>query len=614
VAGVIALPDDGRGALDVQFRGQGALGSDRVLRDADPVPAGVPLDLVGLERVEFLRGPGSAFEGATGLGGGTVATVGKRPRLEPGSELRIAADSWGRIRSVADHSASLGTRRSTYRVSAGHERTADHRDGRPDGQGLTLAPVFAIPVGERAHLQIQGDYLRRTFTRDPGLPLAKASLGVPAERFLGESQDEVTAESGIAQLELMLYPEGDLQLRQALSYQGALTRGRVVELTGLTGAGQVTRRSRESNQRVHAFRSQSELHRQLHMGRVEHALIAGLEFTNGLSAGESSVDSLASTALAAPRQGSSAVAVGARQGFRAPARGVALYAQDLLRLHARWRLLVSGRWQHHALERSSGSDAGALAAPVSNEDSRTVSGATGRAGLVFQPTQRGRVFVLAGHSFDPSWSHAERGDVPGLLRTRATQYEIGWKQESANGRLDWSTSAYALRQRDVRALRPFLAAGPYSWRIGEQTTTGLEFDAAGSLGNDLRVTFGYAYQHARVTDPGEAGIADGTRLPMAPRHHATLWAVYRVPSGTFAGLDLGAGLVAQSERTSALVGGPVLEGFQEYDAMVGYGRRRWQAQLQVRNLTDTQAFDAVPGDHLVARDPRSVRGSMLVRF
>jgi iron complex outermembrane receptor protein len=479
---------------------------------------------------------------------------------------------------------------------------------------VALAPVFDVPLGELTHLLVRGEYVRRTFSDDPGLPLTAASLSVPSPRFVGEPGEDVIAEGGGAQLELTHFPEGDIQLRQSLRYLAGSTRGRRVQLTGLTGSGLVTRQSREASTRTQALASQSELLAQVHMGRFEHALITGFEYTNGASAGESSVDSLASIALAAPLQGAQPVALGARQGYRAPSHSIAAYAQDHIRLHARLRLLMSGRWQRHTLERSTAADAGALTGVTQSSYETTAQASTGRAGLVFQPIPRGRVFVLAGHAFEPSTAFSERGDVPGVLRTTGTQYELGWKQESASGRFAWTASTYTHTQRHVRALRPTGTTGPYSWRIGEQKSTGFEFDATGAIGNDLRVTLGYAYTDARITDPGETNAVSGTRLPMVPRHHTTWWAVYRVPSGRLAGLDLGAGLVAQSERSSALVGGPVLPGFNELELMLGYGRQRWQAQLDVRNVTDTQAYDAMPGESLMPREPRGVRGSLLVRF
>lgn len=614
VAGVVALPDDGSGTADFVFRGQSMLGASGTVRDGDREPAGVPRDLSGIERVEFLRGHGSLLEGRSGLWGGSAITVAKRPHLESSGEARVAADSWGRVRTTIDQGATFGTSRATYRVNAAHDRLLGFREGTRSGQGVALSPVFDVPLGELTHLLVRGEYVHRAFSDDPGLPLAAASLSVPVDRFVGEPGDDVIAEGGAAQLELTHFLEGDLQLRQSLRYLAGSTRGRRVQVTGLTGTGLVTRQSLGSSARTQAFASQSELLAQVHMGRFEHALVTGFEYTNAASAGESSLDSLASVSLAAPVQGAQPVALGARQGYRAPSHTMAVYAQDHLRLHARLRLLLSGRWQQHTLERTGALDAGSLTGVTQSTFGSTARATTGRAGLVFQPMRRGRVFVLAGHAFEPSAALVERGDPPGLLRTTGTQYELGWKQESASGRFAWSASTYSLTQRHVRALRPLAANGSYSWRIGEQQSTGFEFDAAGAIGNDLRVTLGYAYTDARITDPGETNAVDGTRLPMAPRHHSSVWAVYRVPAGALAGLDLGAGLVSQSERSSALVGGPVLPRLNELDVMLGYGRQRWQAQLDVRNATDERAFDGVPGDHLVPREPRSVRGSLLVRF
>ncbi len=614
VAGVIALPDDGSGALDVMFRGQSPRLASRSLRDGELEPAGMPHDLVGIERLELLHGVGSALEDGTGTHGGTLMAVSKHPQLQSLGELRVTGDSWGRVRTTIDQGAPLGASRATYRVNAALGRNLGFRDGTRRGQSLAFAPVFDVPLGELTHVTARGEYVRRDFTPDPGLPLAEASLHVPVTRFVGEPDDDAIAEGGAAQLELTHFLEGDVQLRQSLSYRADSNRGRRVTLTGLDANGFATRESRDANTRAQVLTSQSELIAQVHAGRFVHAIVTGLEVASGASAGNERIDSLAEISLSAPIHGAAPVRTGPRDEFRAPTHHVAFFAQDLVRLHTRLRLLVSGRWQQDHVERRGAFATDSLAGTTRSALDATVAALTGRAGLVFQPTRRGRLFVLAGHGAAPSPAPSERGDRPGVLRERATQYELGWKQETLSGRFAWTVSAYSLTSRDVRTRLPFASIVRESWRIGAQRSTGCEGDAAGQIGDALRVTLGYGYTDTRITDPGETPVTKGTRLPMSPRHQAAMWAVYRVPAGRAAGLDVGVGLIAQSDRTSALANGPTLPAFHEIDLMLGYGRRRWQAQVDVRDLTDAKGFDAMPGQFVMPRESRSLRGSVVVRF
>lgn len=615
LAGVVALPDDGRGALDLVFRGQTTLEASATMRDDESEPAGLTRDLASLERIEFLRGPGSAIDGASGSRGGSVVTVGKRPRLEPAGEWRLLADGWGRVRTTLDRAATFGQSRATYRLTTAFDRLSGHRDGTRGGDGLAIAPVADVPLGELTHLLVRGEYAHRSFRDDPGLPLSAASLAVPRGRFLGErANPDVESESGAAQVELTHFLEGDVQLRQSVRYVAGSTRGRRVRLTGLTAGGLVTRESRESSERAQSFASQSEAIAKVRSGRLSHLLIAGVRYEQAARAHDDGIDSLASVPLAEPSGDRAPVIGGARQGGRQPLTQWSVYAQDLMQPHGRWKVLWSVRHDWTRIDNDRHAVAAGSLVKTSAHERTSLEATTPRAGIVFQPTRGGRVFVSAARSFHPSPGATERGDAPGVLRETGTQIEAGWKQESADAAFAWTASIHSFTQRDVRALRPPGTGTGATWRIGAQRSTGLEWHAAGTLGHDLRVMLGYAYTNARITGPGETTAAVGTRLPMSPRHHATAWIVYRVPRGRMAGLDLGAGLLSQSERSSALVGGPELPSFHELELMLGYGRRRWQAQVQVLNLNDARAFDAMPGERLVPREPRSVRTSALVRF
>jgi iron complex outermembrane receptor protein len=129
-------------ALDVQFntrqagsnlaQGQQILVDNRsVLFDfnAIMVPSSIPLDFSDVERIEAVRGPGSAVWGA-GATNGVVNIITKSPKDTLGTRIRLGAGELGTSYGSVSHSGAAGD--VSYRVSGSWYEQDDPYD-RPRG-------------------------------------------------------------------------------------------------------------------------------------------------------------------------------------------------------------------------------------------------------------------------------------------------------------------------------------------------------------------------------------------------------------------------------------------------------------------------------------------------
>lgn len=609
VAGVLAWPSasgDALGASAFSGRGQSSAHPPGSLRDGfSERGRHAPRDLVAIERVEFMYGSGAIIDGAAGLLGGTVHTVGKRPTLEPFTEALAAADGWGRARTTLEHSASIGRSRATYRIGAALERPSGFRDDTRGGSGVAFAPVLDWPLSELTHVLVRAEVVRRSYRDDAGLPLVRESFGSPRGRQFGEPgfADRI-AQGYELQAELTHFLEGDLQLRQALRFGRGQQEGRRVRLLGLDAAGDVRRHVDDIAERSHDFASQSELIAMFRTGRIEHALVTGAEVSRGESSAHGSLDSLSVISFADPRYGATPLARGRRLDRREPDRGLGFYVQDLMKPHARVHVLVAVR---HDVRSLRGELAGAEVSSVRTNHF------TPRLGLVLQTGSGTRLHGTYARSFRPATRGPAHGDRADQRSESGASLEAGVKQEVAGGRLAWTAAAHHSTLRDIPVPIPNDDLGR-SRRIAEQRSRGLELQLVGALSRDLRVLAGYAWNDAEVTGRPGGDVAPGTRPVMAPRQHLDAWLAYRVPSGVWVGLDVGLGIESRSACQAQIPNALELPSFTQVDAMLGYGRGAWRAQLNAVNLGDGRAYDVSVMQSLMPREPRQIRTTFAIRF
>jgi iron complex outermembrane receptor protein len=185
-------------------------------------------------------------------------------------------------------------------------------------------------------------------------------------------------------------------------------------------------------------------------------------------------------------------------------------------------------------------------------------------------------------------------------------YELGLKNTFFDGKLTLNLAAYYAKYRNFQANNPDLVAGVVVTRFtnaGDVSTRGGELDATFRPIRDLSFTGGVAYTDAHVDQfrapPGAAVVPSGTPLGFAPKLKGNLSADYRVRTGGFADIFLGAQGSYQSSQLSLFSADAVqrrlgtIGAYGLVNLSVGLATPddHYKLTFQVRNLFD-QSFAA----------------------
>ena len=189
----------------------------------------------------------------------------------------------------------------------------------------------------------------------------------------------------------------------------------------------------------------------------------------------------------------------------------------------------------------------------------------------------------------------------------ADSYEAGLKNTLFGGKLVLNLAAYYAKYKNFQANNPDIVSGVVVTRFtnaGTISTRGGELDLVFQPVRDLSFSGGLAYTDAHIdqfrapTNGATTGvIAPGTRLAYAPKWKGSLGADYRIRTGGFADLQLGAQGSYQSSQISQLDTSAVVRdattikayGLLDLSAGLVEANDRFRLTFQVKNLLD-QSF------------------------
>jgi iron complex outermembrane receptor protein len=180
-------------------------------------------------------------------------------------------------------------------------------------------------------------------------------------------------------------------------------------------------------------------------------------------------------------------------------------------------------------------------------------------------------------------------------------YEIGLKNTLLGGKLTLNLAAFYAKYKNFQANNPDLVAGVVVTRFtnaGDVSTRGVELDATLRPVRDLSITGGAAYTDAHVdkfnAPAGSATIPAGTPLGFAPKWKGNVSVDYRVRTGGFADVLLGAQGSYQSSELGLFSADAVqrqlgtIGAYSLVNLSAGLVSKddRYKLTFQVRNLFD----------------------------
>jgi catecholate siderophore receptor len=587
-----------------------------------------PRDPFNLESVEILLGPSSILFGR-GSTGGAINQVSKQPSLAARTALAVNVGSDDTVRATADIDrpvALLGDA-AAFRLNglAHRGEVADRNGARTERFGL--APSVSFGIG--GDTQVNVGYMKQTSDDRPdyGLPwFGTRPAPAPRDRFYGFDSDYLDTDADILSTQVLHRVSDSVRLDIQTRYADYHRENRITEplITPVPPAG-------TPPEQISVFRyvfagtsdetllsSQAVARLDLGTGRVEHALVTGVELGRETSAPLFAFGiGVPGTSLLNPdsSQPFSAASLDPRIVADTEATTLALFALDTLQLSDAWAVTLGLRWDRfdtdYVAERFAGPPTPFNPGTASGREAfAQVDETTSyRAALVYKPVERASVYLAASTAFNPSSQSLSFLTTGRSLGTENTaldpeenrSVELGFKADVAADRLSLSTALFEITKSNARVPDP-LNPG-FNTLGGEQRIRGVSVDIVGMATERLYLATGYAYLDGEVVR-GAAGAATGAKLANAPEHSFSFWANYRVASR----FDVGLGARYVSEQLAqSVVNARTTPSYRTVDAMARYTMSDSLAlKVNVVNLTDEYYFEQLHPWHIVPAPGRTV--------
>lgn len=565
-------------------------------------------DPANVERVEFLKGPSSLLYGVAEVGG-LVNTVTKKPLSQHHYELGFTGGGFGQIRPTLDFTGPLNASRTLlFRLNAAYDRGDSYRD-LVNHENMFAAPAVTWRPGSATAITFEVEAGRFVNDFDRGFPQNPIFLAEDFSRNYAEPWSRIRNDQVNFMVNATHQFSENWSFRTGFSHLRQQTNSDVtsfgffaLDLDGRT----INRSAPLTDEHSRNYNSQNEVYGRFKTGSVEHQVVVGGEYARY------AFRFLFDTRTLAPIDRINPV-YGALPGFRlfgfnddSVVNQVGLYAQDQIALTKRLRILIGGRFSNAPLRRNDFATGELL-----NE--QTDRDFLPRAGVTYQVLPGGNAYFSYSNSFFPNFAARQRNGEP-FKPTLGTQYEAGWKQQLARGRVLATFAYFDLTKEDVLVPDPEDDTFTFSIQVGEQRSRGAEVEVTGRITQSWNVVATYTALDTEVTEDSR-GSRLGSRLVNTPVHSGSLYMNYAFQKGALAGFSMGAGVYAAGARFAAIPN-PAWEvpGRARADLNFGYERPHWRFDVAVKNLTKIRDFQLGGFNSMLPLPTRHALASVKYRF
>ena len=579
-------------------------------------------DLFATEAVEVLKGS-SALMFGRGSTGGLVNQISKIANPFERREVAVTFGSFDQKRATADFNLRT-SETSAVRLIGLVEDSGSHRYPQ-DVERYGFAPSYWTKLGNATDLTLSYYYLKARDVTDYGQPaLFTAGTGflgfppVSPRNYYGyENHDYAKYETNIATATITHRFDESLSLRSVLRWAGyeRQSESTIATLTATDVNGnpvtvdtpldllRVTRNhdtGRTKDNDDTALISQTELLWKVATGSVKHTILTGLELarekldrTNyALDADPNQAGIQAPTSFTSylhpdPSTELSYTKV-TNLNSRAQGDTVAVYVQDQLEFTRQWKALLGVRYEHFDADAQTSPQLAGVtgAGPFSRSDDMV----SGRAGLIWQPTDHQSYYASWGNSYNPS---GELGVYGGTAQTNLNainqaldpeenqNYEIGAQWEVGGG-IQLRASLFRNEKSNAR----MVDATGTTVLEGKRRVDGIELEATGSITPNWDIYSGIAFMDGEIVT-GPANVQGKTPLGV-PNVAGNIWTVYRLPYG----FEIGGGARGQHGTwlTDANQPGSQIPGYVVWDFTAAYVQRQYEVRLNVYNVFDKKYY------------------------
>lgn len=489
-------------------------------------------DTSNVERIEVMKGPGSALYGRSEPGG-TINIVTKKPQFDTEGYVKATVGSFNTGRLEGDYTGAL-SESVAFRINGAYEDSDGFRDTNPKKLAITPSVLFAI--SDNTSFQYELEYVSQEILFDRGVVSINGDPFVlPPERYLGDPNNgPIDIDSVGHQLTLQHELTDDWSMLIGLGYRDSSFNGFSAD-TELSGGRQlllvdgetVTRQRRFRDYNAEDLSGRIEFTGTIEAGVTHHLLIGadafqydhdtrGERWRVGFGSGDTTIRPYSINAFN-PDYSVAVTPDTLPQFDRLEEQStVGLYFQDQMDISERFKILLGLRYDDFE-QTITDNPTGNVTSEVNPKETNY------RAGFVFEPNSNVSLYASYAEGFRPN-TGADFEGTP-FDPEDSESAEVGVKWTSIDGDLTGSVAIYSAKKSNILTADPINSG--FSAQLGEADSKGVELDIAGNITEDLSVYFSYAYTDAETAndvinlDWGVL-VPAGSRLINVPEHSASL--------------------------------------------------------------------------------------------
>jgi catecholate siderophore receptor len=387
-------------------------------------------DLYNLERVEVLKGPAGMVFGRGGAGG-VVNRVTKKPTAEAVTDLYITAGSWNQVRNAFDVGRKMGDA-GAWRLNAMAESSGSFRKD-VELKRWAINPTATVAAGANSTLTLGYEHYNDERTADRGIPSqnGRPYSTDPGNFFgnAGQSNAYSYVDSAYAIFDADLGARQTLRNTFRATYYDKYYQN-VYPSSAVDAAGNLTLSAYNNANRRTNFFNQTDFIKQLSSGGIEQTLLLGIEL------GRQDSMNKRNTGFFGPVGTATGATVSATQPFavatafrpngtdadnNVTGSVLGLYAQDQIALSKEWKVIAGLRYDRFNVD----FDDRRTTTPAVDL-SRTDTGWSPRAGLIWSPTAASVYYASYSYAFLPSGEQLSLATTTADLEPeKAINYELG---------------------------------------------------------------------------------------------------------------------------------------------------------------------------------------------
>ena len=561
-------------------------------------------DTSSIEKIEILKGPGSALFGRSEPGG-TVSITTKKPQFKTEGSATFAAGSYNLLRAEGDFTTPVSDS-TAIRVNGAIEDADSYRDTVHTKRAFA-SPSILTKIGQNTSVWYELEWSRQEIPFDRGVLARRGELGViPITRYLGEPGDGPMVAKVLGH---------QAELQHNLGKNWVLLAGAAYRTTELNGFGQnpefaaarqpfftdgqtLSRQRRFTDYESKDLVGRVEVSGGFKTGSVGHHVLFGADYEDfeldrfqtryrppAFNAG-STLAILNAVNIFNPVYGNLPVPNANVFNDTEKDRAYGVYLNDQLDLTDSLKLRLGARydWYEQTIDNR---------LSVRQPPKQDVTAFSPQAGLTYKASDDISFYTAFAKGFRPNTGFDVQRQPFAPEKTES--YEVGMKFEAMDGNLNGTIALFKMKKTNVITADPVNAG--QSIAIGEAESKGIEFDVAGTLPGRVRILFSYAYTDAvsatNVLDPDFGRVvASGDPLLNIPKHNANLLVMKDVDLSGHK-LTLGGGAKYVSRRLGETGTNFYLPGYSLFRLFGTYEvTKKWSVTGEVTNLFDKVYYPA----------------------